>query len=486
MGYKLWKLSGESSTANHKTDIYAEILASRGFQTPEAAETLADASLSDPFLIKDMDKAVERIQEAIESGETIAVYGDYDCDGVCATAILVSYLETTGAEVVPYIPSREGEGYGMNRQAVKTLVEDKGASLIITVDNGINSVDEIAYAKQLGADVVVTDHHQQKAVLPAAAAVVDTHRQDDRSPYKFMCGAGIAFKLVTAIEGCEYDEMLEYYGDIAALATVGDVVPLTGENRALVRRGLKNISETQNIGLAALIDVCGLGDKPITAETAAFTLVPRINAAGRLGSADTALEMLLTDDPERASELAGIINDENKKRQHIETEIVKAIADDIDKNPALVQQRVIVLAGEGWHHGVIGIVASRLVERYGKPCFLISVDGETGVSSGRGVEGYSLFEALDACGELLVRYGGHSGAAGFTIEAKNIDKFIKAINKYSAKQYEYMPPNILRADIECEPYDVRVSDIEKLAVLEPFGCENEPVRYLFKNARLKK
>ena len=487
LGYKKWVLPNMDKSLSARlaaelgvSPAVADILVARGITELNQAQAFLhnNAALSDPFCFRDMDKAVDRINEALENDEQIAVYGDYDADGVTATAILVLYLESAGANVTYYIPSREDEGYGMNKAAVAKL-HKQGVNLIITVDNGITANQEIAYASELGIDVVVTDHHKPKDVLPKACAVVDPHRKDCDSPFKDYCGAGLALMLITALSGGDFDEMLDFCGDLAAVGTIADVVPLVGENRILACEGLKRLRDTQNIGLAALIECCGLTDKPITSEVVAFTIVPRINAAGRLGLAEVALRLLLSDDYEEAMALALEINKNNTQRQELEAVILRDIGQELAKHPEKAERRVIVLAKEGWHHGVTGIVAAKLVERYAKPCFLISIEGETARGSGRGVAGYSMFEALLSCDDLLLRYGGHTAAAGLTLETKNIEAFMQRIEDYSRKQYTFMPVHSISADRLCEPDEVTIEELQTLSVFEPFGCGNEAVRYCF-------
>ncbi len=487
MGYKKWILPNVDKAASARLSAelnilpaVAEVLAARGKTEPEQAQAFlnSEGSLSDPFVLQDMDKAADRINQAIDGDERIAVYGDYDADGVTATAILVLYLESAGADVTYYIPSREDEGYGMNKEAVQRL-HAQGVGLIVTVDNGITALEEIAYAASLGIDVVVTDHHKPKETLPAACAVVDPHRKDCKSPFKDYCGAGIALLLITALSGGDSEEMLDFCGDLAAVGTIADVVPLVGENRLLVTEGLTRLRDTQNIGLAALIECCSLTDKPLYAETVAYTLVPRINAAGRLGLADVALKLLLSDDYEEAMALAAEISKNNAQRQELEAVILRDIHKELTLHPEKAEARVIILAKEGWHHGVTGIVAAKLVERYAKPCFLLSIEGETARGSGRGVAGYSLFDALLACDNLLLRYGGHTAAAGLTLKTEHIAAFAERIEAYSRAQYALMPVHSICVDRVCEPEAVTLEELKNLSVFEPFGCGNETIRYCF-------
>lgn len=436
--------------------------------------------LSDPLLLRDMDKAVERITRAIEEMEKIAVYGDYDADGITSTAMVYSYLETRGADALYYIPQREGEGYGMNIGAVEYLA-GLGVTLIITVDNGISSIREVERARELGVDVVITDHHRPQAQLPQAVAVVDAYRPDDKSPYKDFSGAGIAFKLLMALEegAGDVEDLLETYGDLAAIGTIGDVVPLTGENRTLIRAGLQLLSESERPGIRALLENAGYTGKKLTATNVAFTLVPRINATGRMGSPERAVRLLVSGYEEEAEQLSAEICADNEERRRVEAEISEAAFADIEAR-GLVNDRIIVVDGADWHHGVIGIVASRITERYGKPCLVISRGEEEAKGSGRSVEGFSLFEAVCACGDLLIKYGGHPMAAGVTLRIDLISKFREKINRYAAENFPQMPTQTVVLDCRLNPSALSVSMVESLAHLEPFGNGNpQPVFGLY-------
>lgn len=436
--------------------------------------------LSDPLLLRDMDKAVERITRAIEEMEKIAVYGDYDADGISSTAMVYSYLETRGADALYYIPQREGEGYGMNIGAVEYLA-GLGVTLIITVDNGISSIREVERARELGVDVVITDHHRPQAQLPQAVAVVDAYRPDDESPYKDFSGAGIAFKLLMALEegAGDVEDLLETYGDLAAIGTIGDVVPLTGENRTLIRAGLQMLSESERPGIRALLENAGYTGKKLTATNVAFTLVPRINATGRMGSPERAVRLLVSGYEEEAEQLSTEICADNEERRRVEAEISEAAFADIEAR-GLVNDRVIVVDGADWHHGVIGIVASRITERYGKPCLVISRGAEEAKGSGRSVEGFSLFEAVCACGDLLIKYGGHPMAAGVTLRTALISEFREKINRYAAEHFPQMPAQTVVLDCRLNPSALSVSMVESLAHLEPFGNGNpQPVFGLY-------
>lgn len=436
--------------------------------------------LSDPFLLKDMDKAAARITRAVDNMEKIAVYGDYDADGVTSTAMLYSYLETRGADVIFYIPQREGEGYGMNIGAVEYLKE-QGVSLIVTVDNGISSVQEVARANELGIDVVVTDHHRPQEILPDAVAVVDAYRPDDTSPYKHFSGVGIAFKLLMALEdgAGDVEDLLEAYSDLAAIGTIGDIVPLTGENRTLIRAGLERLSQSDRPGVQALLENAGIAGKVLTSTNVAFTLVPRINATGRMGAPERAVRLLISGYEEEAEVLSEEICADNEERRRVEAEIAEAAFADIEAK-GYMKDRVVVVDGENWHHGVIGIVASRVTERCGKPCMIISRGETEAKGSGRSIEGFSLFEAICACGDLLIKFGGHPMAAGITLKPENIEAFRKRINQYAAEHFPQMPTQTVTLDCKLNPAALSVSMAQSLTQLEPFGNGNpQPVFGLF-------
>lgn len=428
---------------------------------------------SDPFLMKDMDKAVERITTAVENGEKICVYGDYDADGVTSTSLLYSYLrDSLGADVMFYIPTRTGEGYGMNKGAVDKI-HSLGVTLIITVDNGISAREEIDYANSLGIDTVITDHHMPSGAIPKAVAVVNAHQQDDKSPFKDFSGVGVAFKLVMAIEGeyADVDSLLENFSDIATLGTIGDIVPLVGENRTLVKNGLRHIQNSDRIGINAMKQESGIAEKEINSSNVAFTLVPRINAGGRLGSSEKSVNLLLTEDEDEAVTIADKLGMDNRERQSIEKEILASIDEEVRKTPNIVNDKILVFAGKGWHQGVVGIAASRIKDIYDKPTIIIGIDDD-GVArgSGRSVEGFSLCDAVFACSEHLTHYGGHPMAVGISLEKEKINDFRKAINAY-CKDIK-MPYNILHIDCKLNPNQLDLSILDCLSYIEPCGASN--------------
>lgn len=452
--------------------LAALLVTSEGFTDINSIDEFfnPDAPLAlDPFTIKDMPAAAERINRAIDNFEFICVFGDYDADGVTATALLYSYLEARGANVMRYIPDRIAEGYGLNKGAVESLAA-QGVKLIVTVDNGVSAVEEAALAKQLGVDLVITDHHKVGDVLPDACAVVDPHRPDCPSTFKEMAGVGVAFKLVCALEGAEEDMLLAEYGDLVALGTVGDVVPLTGENRIMVRRGLKMMNEEPRAGISALAEIAGCAGKPFTASTAAFTVCPRINAAGRMGTAHKALDLLLCDDDETAQLLAEEINRLNQLRQKTETEIFAQATSIIENDTSIKNGKIIVVDGEGWHQGVIGIVAARITESCGRPSIVISRDGENAKGSCRSVEGFSIYDAIESVSDCLEHYGGHTLAAGIGIKPDRIDEFRRRINEYAADKE--MPFAVQRIDCRIQPASISLDMLSSVSLLEPFGAGN--------------
>lgn len=489
MNYRAWQLnpSAEQDAEALQEEgfgvLLSRVLAARGIHTPEAARHLLDGrdELSDPFLIKDMDKAVSRIQQAVEEGEPIVIFGDYDVDGVSATAILFECLSNQGAQVRCKLPSRDGGGYGLNKEILKGLA-DKGYTLVVTVDNGIAAVEEADYARELGIDLVITDHHLPGEKLPDAVAVVDPNRADDESPFKFLCGAGVAFKLCAALEGCDPAELLDMFGELAALGTIADVMPLTGENRTLVREGLAVLQETMRPGLQALLENAGYAGKPVTAETVSYGLAPRLNAAGRMDTAAVALKLLLCENEEQAAGIAARLSEINAERQQTEQQILAAALQTIQADPARAHDRVLVVAGEGWHPGVIGIVASRLMERYGRPAIVISTENGEGRGSGRAPSGFNLHGALAACSSCLIRSGGHAAAAGLLVEEEKIGAFRAAINAWAVREYPVPEPGTLKLDAAVRLGELDLASVRQLSRLAPFGSGNPVPLLLVQNA----
>ena len=478
------KYAATLAAQQKEVGLLAGILAARGITDPTEALTLlaGEEELSDPMLLTDMDKACARILEAIDKEQTIVVYGDYDVDGVTATALLYQHLKGMGASVKCMLPSREGDGYGLSKNAIQSI-HDKGCQLIVTVDNGISALEEAEFAASLGVDLIVTDHHLPHDTLPKAVAVVDPRRADDHSPFKGLCGAGVAFKLCAALDGCPPEEMLDYCGDLAAVGTVADVMPLTGENRTLVKAGLKLLQQTDRPGISALLEEVGLEGKPITAENVSYAIAPRINAAGRMDNAVTALQLVLCEDEERAEELAHKLNEINVARQETEQEIVKAAQEQLDAEPAILEDRVILIWGRDWHPGVIGIVASRLVEKTGRPVIVVSVDehGE-GKGSGRSVQGFNLHECISSCEDILLRFGGHAMAAGLSVREENLPELRRRLNEWAARECAVLFTPPLECDLSIHLDRITVESVRRLEQLAPYGAENPTPVFVLEKA----
>ena len=430
---------------------------------------LADEPLCNPYDLPDMEAAAERVERAIELGEHITVFGDYDADGVTATALLYHYLASKTDQIDHALPDRQKEGYGLSMAAIDRLAEN-GTKLLLTVDNGVSALREIAHARALGIDTVITDHHQVGNELPACAAIVNPHRSDCDLPFKEYTGVGLAFLLVCALEGCEPEELLPAYGELVALGTVADVAPLLGDNRAFTRAGLEILNETPSVGLAALLRAARSTRRPLGTSALSFTLAPRINAAGRMGLAAEALSLLLCEDEAEAERLAGQLELYNEERQQTEQEIMQQALAWLELRSDVQCSRVLVFAGEGWHEGVIGIVASRMVERFGKPCLMITTNGDAAKGSGRSLPGFHLFEAIHASAHLMQKYGGHELAAGFSLPADCVDRFRDEINVYAAGMD--MPFPLMQPDAKLNPEKISPALADELALLEPFGQGN--------------
>ena len=471
--YGIWNVSNlKTEDVNNLvgggfSPLTAMVLAARGFSSAHQAQALLDPAtpLIDPFTMTDMDLAVGRVAFALEQGEKIAVFGDYDVDGITSTCLLTGFLREMGADCVPYIPGRLEEGYGLNPIAIRQLHEE-GVNLIITVDCGITAVDEARLCKELGIDLVITDHHECKDILPEAIAVVDPHRPDGGYPHKNLSGVGVAFKLACALCG-DAEQVLERHADLVCLGTVADVMPLTGENRVFVTRGLQSLANTRRPGIAALMAEAGCDADHLSASSIGFMLAPRINAAGRMGRIELALELFLTDNPQKAAAVARELCELNRQRQAVESEIYQQA---VSMLPEGQLPEAIVLADETWHQGVVGIVSSRLAEEYACPAFLICLDGEHGKASSRSYGGFNLFTALTSLAPLLESYGGHELAAGFTISRSNIPEFRSRMCALASEYYAGDGPRTV-LDVDCAiPAELlTVRGIESLNALEPCG-----------------
>ena len=482
MKYKQWNRACPNPRAQAAMEaagippLAALALCARGLDTVDKARAFLSTDerlLQDPLLMRDMDRAVERISAALERQEAIAVYGDYDVDGITSTCLLTHYLRRRGGRVIPYIPDRMEEGYGLNQEAVSTL-HQQGVGLIVTVDCGITAVEEAAYAASLGVDVVITDHHECKSQLPQAQAVVDPHRRDCPYPFKHLAGVGVALKLVLALaDPAGRDALFREYADLAAIGTVADVMEIEQENRVIVRLGLEALEHTHRPGLRALLREIGLDQRPLTSGAIGYTLAPRINASGRMGCASLAAELLLTEDEARAAALARQLCQLNRERQAIEAEIYVQCAALADALP-VEQRRALVLSGSGWHQGVVGIVASRLAERYSCPTFMICLQDGRGKGSCRSFGGFNLFSALEACADLLEGFGGHALAAGFTILEENIPAFQARMNSLVVERTGGAEM-VAALDIDAEIPDpglLTLEQVRALDILEPYGAGN--------------
>ncbi|MGN0693096.1 MAG: single-stranded-DNA-specific exonuclease RecJ [Oscillospiraceae bacterium] len=490
------KTARELSAAGNISTLTAEALMSRGIYMQEQAESFFgkgsdtdELGLYSPYDLPDMQTAADEITAAVDRGDKICIYGDYDCDGILSAAALYNYLSETGADV-SYFINKRSDGYGMNIDNVRMLAE-QGVQMIITVDNGISAIAEADLCAELGVRLIITDHHTPPPVLPKAAAVVDPHidSPDNHAHFRQLCGCGVVLKLITAMEYGESGIPVEMMSDFAAIATIGDVMPLTGENRTIVRHGLHYIENTENLGLKALLEAVASSESgkknnlKINARTIAFTICPRINAAGRMGSAMDAAELFTTDDPERAKELAHRLCELNNLRKNTENDIMKGAEKYFSENPADFDRTVIVSAGKDLHTGVIGIAAAKLCEHTGKPVFIISVNDEgMGVGSARAPEGFSVYDSLFECSGLLTKFGGHKGAGGFSIPEENIPEFRERLCRFAGKAYFEPQLSAVKA---ISPSELTVDNIERLnSELEPYGEKNPEPVFLLSGCRV--
>ncbi len=477
----------EISKAFNISPLTAIILYNRGLrEDAEIRDFLARDlnAMHDPFLMKDMDKATERIHQAKRNNEKITIYGDYDVDGITSIAILYKYLEKMGIEVGYYVPDRMVEGYGVNREALDKIKSD-GTSLIITVDTGITAVEEAEYAKEIGLDFIITDHHECKEKIPNVYAAIDPKRKDCPYPFKSLAGVGVVFKLIQALDvTAPLKSLMDAYADLMCLGTVADISPLIDENRVIVTEGLKRFKTTKNIGLKALIDVSTNG-KTITTSTIGYTIAPRINASGRLGCASTSVELFLTEDNDKALELANSLCHENTLRQQTEQKMFKEALSYIEKHPEIEKDDVLVIPHENWHHGIVGIVSSKITEKYYKPSILFAVDGDFAKGSGRSVTGFNLFGALEDSSSLLEKFGGHELAAGLTIKSENIESFRKRINEYAKGKIDDMSriPTI-SLDAQIKVTYITIETVHDINKLQPFGVNNPTPSFAVRNIKI--
>lgn len=434
-----------------------------------------------PFLLPDMEKAVNRIIRAIDNKEKIVIYGDYDVDGITSITVLKKFLLERKAVVSEYIPSRLEEGYGLNKEAIQKIVKE-GNTLMVTVDCGISAIEEIEYANSLGLETIVTDHHESGEILPNALAVVDAKRKDNTYPFNQLAGVGVSFKLIQALSqklNLDEKEYLKYL-DIVCVGTISDIVPLIDENRVIAKLGLKLIEVTKNMGLKTLLEVSGY--KQVDSTTISFGLAPRINACGRMGKAQEALQLFLTDNQEEAKQIAEKLNEYNKQRQETEKAIFEEAKKQVEEQEK--EKQVLVLGSNGWHHGVIGIVASKITELYFKPSILICFEGEEGKGSGRSIPGFDLYEALSNCNTYLEKFGGHSMAVGVSLKKENFEKFKEDFEKYAQNSNICDIIPVIAIDEEISLQDVNLKAVQELSLLEPFGEANKMPVFLYKNLKI--
>ena len=465
-------------------EILAKILVNKNITSKEEIDLFINPTRNDfhdPFMMPDMEIAVERILKAIENKERIMIYGDYDADGITSITVLKSFLEERGLDVASYIPNRLNEGYGLNKEAIEKIYDD-GYRLMITVDCGITGIDEIDYANSLGIETIVTDHHEPAEEIPKAIAVVDAKRKDNEYPFNQLAGVGVVFKLIQAISTKLKLEEKEYlkYLDIVCIGTFSDIVPLVNENRVIAKLGLKLVAQTKNIGLKALLDIIGF--KNIDSSTVSFGIAPRINACGRMGNEQLALDLFLCKDKNLAKELAIKLNEYNVERQSIEKKIFDEAVEKIEKKEK--DSTCIIIGSEGWHHGIIGIVASKVTDMYFKPSILVCFEDGVGKGSGRSIPGFDLHEALMKCSDKLDKFGGHAMAVGVTVKKDNFDGFKQELEEYAKKSEIDKIVPVVNIDSELSLKNINIENVKSLNVLEPYGEANKMPMFLFKNLKI--
>ena len=468
----------------HITNLLASILVNRGIIDGEKINVFLNPTRKDfynPFLMPDMEIAVKRIVKAIENKEKIMIYGDYDADGITSITVLKKYLNEIGLKTGEYIPNRLNEGYGLNKDAISKIYND-GYKLMITVDCGISGLEEVDYANSLGMEIIITDHHEPAEKLPEAIAVIDAKRKDNKYPFNQLAGVGVVFKLIQAISTelkLEEKEYLKYL-DLVCIGTISDIVPLVDENRVIAKLGLKLIEKTKNIGLKTLLNIADL--KKIDSNAISFGVAPRINACGRMGFQEEALQLFLTEDSGEATKIAKRLVQFNQERQAKEKQIFEEVIEKIEKDDK--DKKCIVLAEENWHHGIIGIVASKITEIYYKPSILICLEGDKGKGSGRSVPGFDLYTALTKCSDYIEKFGGHSMAIGITIKKENFEKLKEAIEKYAQESNisDIMP--IINIDKEINLKNINIEEVKSLELLEPFGEANKMPLFLLRNLKI--
>lgn len=465
-------------------EILARVLISKNITKKDDMDLFMNPTrkdFHDPFLMPDMNIIVDRILKAIDNEEKIMIYGDYDADGITSITVLKTFLEERGLKVESYIPNRLDEGYGLNKEAIKKIY-DSGYRLIITVDCGISGIDEVDYANSLGMEVLITDHHEPGQNLPNALAIVDAKRKDNQYPFNQLAGVGVVFKLIQAISislNLDEKEYLKYL-DIVCIGTISDIVPLSDENRVIAKLGLKLVNQTKNIGLKALLEI--LGFKQIDSGIISFGVAPRINACGRMGNEKVALDLFLSKDYETARKIAIKLNEYNSERQAIEKRIFDEATEKIEKEEK--ENACIIVGGEGWHHGIIGIVASKVTDMYFKPSILICFEENIGKGSGRSIPGFDLHEALMQCSNELEKFGGHAMAVGVTLEKSKFNEFKTKLEEYAKKcEIDKIVP-IIYIDSELSLKNIDIDSVKSLKLLEPYGELNKTPLFMFKNLKI--
>ncbi len=465
--------------------LVANIIVNKGLKDSHEIEVFLHPRRSDfhdPFLMPDMEIATNRIIKAIKDNEKVAIYGDYDVDGITSSTVLKRFLKDRGLETDVYIPNRLNEGYGLNEEAIKEISEKK-YTLIVTVDCGITGNKEIELANSLGIETVVTDHHEPAEELPKALAVVDCKRKDNKYPFNGLAGVGVAFKLIQAISiklGIKEEEYLKYL-DLVCVGTISDIVPLVDENRTISKLGLRLVKQTKNIGLKVLLD--SIGYQKIDSNTISFGVAPRINACGRMGHEKEALDLFLTNNIEEAQKITQNLNKYNLERQEIEKRIFNEVQE-MMQDPEEQKLPCIVLGKENWHHGVIGIVSSKITDIYFKPSILLCIEDNLAKGSGRSVPGFDLHEALEKCGTYIKQFGGHSMAVGVTIEKANFSKFKDELEEYGTKMNVNSIVPIIKIDEKIQLQDISIKDIKDLELLEPFGEGNKMPLFQVSNVKI--
>ena len=488
---KKWEVCKENkndidkiSKENGLSNLISSILASRGIIEKEDVREFLNPTrddFHDPFLMPDMEKAVDRILKAIQTQEKTIIYGDYDVDGITSITVLKKFLEERNLQVGEYIPNRLNEGYGLNKEAVKKIAE-QGYKLIITVDCGISCIEEIKYATELGLEVIVTDHHEPAEELPKCLAVVDAKRKDNQYPFNQLAGVGVVFKLIQAISiklNLDNREYLKYL-DIVCVGTISDIVPLVDENRVITKLGLKLVPISKNIGLRTLL--ASTGYKEVNSTTISFGIAPRINACGRMGEEKEALKLFLTNDLHEAKEITAKLNNYNLERQETEKRIFKQALEQIENGEK--DKSCIVLGQEGWHHGIIGIVASKVTDIYFKPSILICFEGEEGKGSGRSIPGFNLHDAVMNCDTYVEKFGGHSMAIGINVKRENFEKFKKEFEEYTQNSHISDIIPIIQIDKQVDIKKINIQEVNELKLLEPYGEGNKMPVFLIKNLKI--